>query len=77
MRKGEDMQAEVLDWHLDGRRERRRRRDDLLLVDRRVVHRRPGDPGLGIRAGDARSPAEEGVRVLEENLSGEHSITVA
>ena len=54
MREGDDEQARILSWQIAHRLRDGRRRHLRLRLDRRMVHRRPSDRGLGLRPGRSR-----------------------
>ena len=61
MRNGEDEQAQILSWQVRAAFAVRGRRHLRLRLDRRMVHRRASDRGLGFRPGRPRPPAEAGL----------------
>ena len=61
MRNGDDEQAQILSWQVRAAFAVRGRRHVRLRLDRRMVHRRASDRGLGFRPGRPRPPAETGL----------------
>ena len=71
MREGDDEQARILSWQVAHRLRDGRRRHLRLRLDRRMVHRRPSDRGLGVRPGRSRPQAEARLRRGARALSAD------